>query len=376
MLSDKSYLAVVEGIYDAAIDPSRWGEALNKLARPMNGGASLVMHDPMIAAGSVLVFADWDAENVAHYNNHFASRNAWLARIATRPVGKAEPAEFFLPRSDLFKTEWYNDFLRPNEIVSGMGVTVMRDSTRFVTASVLLPRSSDDAHASYVALLQRVTPHIERALKVNRQLSAAEFRWFAAEECFQRLKIGVVVLGDDRKLLFSNAEANRVFAQGDGLTVTREGRLVAGTAADNHRLRGVLELILGNTAPERQGGSGVMSITRRSGSRSYGLLVTRLTPPSELFGRSSPMALLFISDAASHRASADRLAEAFDLTPAEAQLLHILLDGQSLVASATRLGISINTAKFHLKALFEKMGCARQADLVRTAMVHPGWFAS
>lgn len=186
----------------------------------------------------------------------------------------------------------------------------------------------------------------------------------------------MVVLGDDRKLLFSNAEANRVFAQGDGLTVTREGRLVAGAATDNRRLRAILETILGNTAPEREAASGVMSITRRSGSRSYGLLVTRLTPPSELFGRSGPMALLFISDAASQRPSAERLAEAFDLTPAEAQLLQILLDGQSLVASATRLGISINTAKFHLKALFEKMGCARQADLVRTAMAHPSWFAS
>jgi DNA-binding CsgD family transcriptional regulator len=375
MLSDKSYLAVVEGIYDAAVDPSRWAEALGKLSAPMHGGGNLVMHDPMIAAGNCHVFANWEPDSVALYNAYYAGKNAWLNRIASRPVGKAEPAEFFLSRSDLFKTEWYNDYLRPHGVVSGIGVTVMRDSSRFVSASVLLPRCSDDAHASYVTLLQRVTPHIERALKVNRQLSAAEFRWFAAEKCFQQLKIGVVVLGDDRKLLFSNAEANRVFAQADGLTLTREGRLVAGAAADNRRLRSILETILGNPTPEPEAASGVMSITRRSGSRSYGLLVTRLTPPSELFGRSRPMALLFISDAASRRASAERLAEAFDLTPAEAQLLHFLLDGQSLVASATRLGISINTAKFHLKALFEKMGCARQADLVRTAMAHPGWFA-
>lgn len=376
MVSDKDYVAVVEGIYDAAVDPSRWAEALGKLAAPMNGGGSLVMHDPLIATGNVMIFADWDVGSVAQYNAYYASRNAWLARIATRPVGKAEPAEFFLSRADLYKTEWYNDFLRPNEVVSGMGVTVMRDAGRFVSASVLLPRCSEAAQASYVALLQRITPHIERALKVNRQLSAAEFRWSTAEECLQRLKIGVVVVGSDRRLRFSNAEANRIIREGDGLAVDREGRLVAGADADNRRLRGLFELVFGNVSPELQGERGVMPVQRRSGMRSYGILVTRLRPPTELFGQSEPSALVFISDVASQRTSAEALAEAFGLRPSEGRLLHVLLDGHSLVEAAARIGISINTAKSQLKELFDKMGCTRQADLVRTAMAHPSWFAS
>jgi len=376
MVSDKAYVALVEAIYEAAVDPSKWGDALGKLAGPMGGGGNLVMHDPLIAAGSCLIYANWDPDNVALYNAHFASRNAWLNRIATRPVGKAEPAEFFLPRSDLFRTEWYNDFLRPNKIVSGIGVTVMRDHNRFVSASVLLPRCSDAAHASYVKLLQRITPHIERAMKVNRQLKAADFRWSAAEECLRRLKVGVVIVGGDRRIVFSNPEASRIFSQGDGLIVNREGRLAAGAAIDNDRLRKLFGLIFGETTGAFDGESGVMSVQRRSGARPYGLLVTRLEPQTELFGRRAPMALLFVSDPASQRTSVGKLAEAFGLTSSEARLLHVLLDGQSLVDSAARIGISINTAKTQLKALFEKMGCERQTDLVRTAMAHPSWFAS
>lgn len=376
MISDKTYLAVVEAIYDAAIDPARWSEALRRISAPMGGGGNLVIHDPLIAAGNVPTFANWDPDNVALYNAHYASRNAWLARIATRPVGKAEPAEFFLSQSDLFRTEWYNDFLRPNKIVSGIGVTVMCDKGRFVSASVLLPRCSDAAHASYVEFLQRITPHIERAIKVNRQVSATDFRWSAVEECFHRLRVGVAVVGDDRKIVFSNAEANRIFGQGDGLAVNREGRLVAGADADNRRLRGIFELILGKASAELQSESGVMSVQRRSGLRSYGLLVTRLQSPTDLFGRRGPMALLFISDAASQRPSAERLTTAFGLTPSEGRLFHVLLDGQSLVDAAARIGISINTAKTQFKGLFDKMGCTRQADLVRAATMHPSWFAS
>lgn len=376
MISDKAYLAVIEGIYDAAVDPSQWGEALGKLSSPMNGGGFLVMHDPMIAAGNCPLYANWDPNSVATYNAYFASRNAWLNRIATRPVGKAEPAEFFMPRSDLFKTEWYNDFLRPNKIVSGIGVTVMRDSGRFVSAGVLLPRCSDAAQASYVDLLQRITPHVERAIKVNRQLRTADFRWSTAEECFDRLKTGIAVVDVDRRIVFSNAEANRIFRRADGLAVNRERRLVAGADNDNRRLRRIFELIFGNTSPELQGESGVMSIQRKSGLRSYGLLVSRFHPPMEVFGQSGPMALLFISDVTSQRPSVEKLMEAFGLTPSEGRLLCALLDGHSLVASAAHIGISINTAKTQLKELFQKMGCSRQADLVRTAMAHPSWLAS
>lgn len=375
MLSDKTYLSVIEGIYDAAVDPSRWADALGRLSRPMNGGGNLVMHDPVIAAGNCHIYANWEPDSVALYNAHYASKNVWLNRIANRPVGKAEPAEFFMPRTDLFRTEWYNDYLRPHGIVSGIGVTVMRDTSRFVSASVLLPRCSEVAQASYVALLQRITPHIERALKVNRQLSNAEFRWSTAEECFHRLKIGIVVIGNDRKILFSNTEADRIFRQDDGLSLNREGRLQAGAAADNQRLRGILEQIFG-ASHALQTDSGVMFVQRRSGTRAYGLLATKLHPPTELFGGRGPMALLFISDVASQRPSVERLSEAFGLTPSEGRLLHVLLDGHSLVESAARLGVSINTAKTHLKGLFEKMGCARQADLVRTTMAHPSWFAS
>lgn len=376
MISDKAYLAIIEGIYDAAVDPSQWGEALGKLSSPMNGGGFLVMHDPMIATGNCPLYANWDPNSVATYNAYFASRNAWLNRIATRPVGKAEPAEFFMPRSDLFKTEWYNDFLRPNKIVSGIGVTVMRDSGRFVSAGVLLPRCSDAAQASYVDLLQRITPHVERAIKVNQQLRTADFRWSTAEECFDRLKTGIAVVDRDRRIVFSNAEANRIFRRADGLAVNRERRLVAGADNDNRRLRRIFELIFGNTSPELQGESGVMSIQRKSGLRSYGLLVSRFHPPMEVFGQSGPMALLFISDVTSQRPSVEKLTEAFGLTPSEGRLLSALLDGHGLVASAARIGISINTAKTQLKELFEKMGCSRQADLVRTAMAHPSWMAS
>lgn len=373
---EKTYLPVVESIYDAAVDPSRWSAALERLAAPTGGKGFIVIHDPVTAAGSCTVFANWEDSWIDVYNEYYAGRNAWLARVAKRPVGKAEPSEFFLDRSDLLKTEWYNDFLQPQELITGLGVTVMRDHSRFVTAGALIPRCSDANHAAHVALLQRVTPHLERALQVNRQLSGANFRWQAAAECFNRLQVGVVLVGSGLGVQFANAAAQLIFRQQDGLGLDREGRLLAAGPDDNARLRQSLHGLVTAAGAERHGVGGVLSIHRRSGRRPYGILVAGVRPPSELFGPAGSMAIVFISDGAERRQlSAERLAEAFDLTPAEARLLKTLMRGHSLTEAAAHLGISGNTAKSQLKGLFDKLGCSRQADLVRTVMSHPAWLA-
>jgi hypothetical protein len=228
MVFDEAYLPIVESIYDAALDPSRWTIALAKLSAPTGGNGFVVTHDPPMGAGSCPIYAGWDANWIDAYNRYYGGRNAWFPWIAARPVGKAESSKLFLRRSELLKTEWYNDFLRPQGLVNGMGVTLMSDHKRIVSVGVIGPRCTDASHAAHVALLQRVTPQLERAFKVNQQLSGAEFSWRAAEECFDQLKIGVVVAGSDRKTLFANTEAKRILSQCDGLCLDREGRLIAG----------------------------------------------------------------------------------------------------------------------------------------------------
>lgn len=64
------------------------------------------------------------------------------------------------------------------------------------------------------------------------------------------------------------------------------------------------------------------------------------------------------------RATADELRLAWGLTPAEARLAHLLLLPLSLQESARHLGISSETARTHLKALFGKTRTHRQAELL------------
>jgi DNA-binding CsgD family transcriptional regulator len=62
--------------------------------------------------------------------------------------------------------------------------------------------------------------------------------------------------------------------------------------------------------------------------------------------------------------SVDLLRSHFDLTPSEARLTLRLLAGDKLQSAAVKLDISYETARGHLKNIFNKTGARRQAELV------------
>ena len=68
---------------------------------------------------------------------------------------------------------------------------------------------------------------------------------------------------------------------------------------------------------------------------------------------------------APRQATSDVLIALFGLTPAEARLAIRLVNGLSLDEAAISLGVSRNTAKSHLRAVFSKTGVTRQPQLIQ-----------
>jgi DNA-binding CsgD family transcriptional regulator len=382
MVSDRAYLEIVESIYDAATDPALWPVVLEKLAARSRSKAFMSVRDLTTSPNSwPTLFSSMEKGWLDAFQQHYADRVAWMkSRSPNRAVGVAVPSDRVIRRSELVETEWYNDFLRPQGLISGIGVTLMRDQRSLVSAGLWVSLEAEAEQAAHVALLQQVTPHLTRALKVNRQLSGADFRWQAAEQCFNRLEVGVVLLAPDMTVQFANAEAERILGQQDGLARDREGRLRAASSDDDADLRASVRTIA--TGVQSQGADpqgadrgGVLSMRRRSGRRAYGVLIAAVHPPPGLFGLGEPRAVAFIAEGRKRQPAPEQLAVAFGLTPAESRLLRVLLQGHGLTEAAARLGKSVNTAKTHVRGLFDKLGCSGQADLVRTVMSHPVWLA-
>jgi DNA-binding CsgD family transcriptional regulator len=62
-------------------------------------------------------------------------------------------------------------------------------------------------------------------------------------------------------------------------------------------------------------------------------------------------------------------AEESPLTPRETEILTLIGQGMSNKAVARHLGISVHTVKFHLEALFERLGASNRAEAVAKGLL-------
>ena len=80
------------------------------------------------------------------------------------------------------------------------------------------------------------------------------------------------------------------------------------------------------------------------------------------------IAAVFVSDAPGGPATSGEILSAlFDLTPAEARIFSLVVEGRELAEIGTQLSISPATAKTHLAHIYAKTGRNSRADLVRLA---------
>lgn len=77
-----------------------------------------------------------------------------------------------------------------------------------------------------------------------------------------------------------------------------------------------------------------------------------------------PSAIIFLHDIRRALPGYKQIASLFNLTPAEERLLSEVIAGDGLKNAASRLGVSVTTARTHLHRIFQKTETSRQTELL------------
>jgi DNA-binding CsgD family transcriptional regulator len=188
----------------------------------------------------------------------------------------------------------------------------------------------------------------------------------AGLEAFDMLNVGVAVTNLAGQLLFANRAAEQIIAAHDGLELTSRGELCfsrgpsyAGRTALKERVTGPMALCRARNKDS------ALVVQRPSGKRP---LTVRLRAIDGNDGKKDPAAsaaLVLILDPSSSVEGAEaELRQLYELTPTEARLASLLMDGKSLNECCDELEIRISTGRMHLGNLFAKTGVQRQSQLV------------
>jgi len=104
---------LIGGIYDAAFEPALWSDTLIRITDAI-GGAQVMMGIHDFATRSIRVIGPrMDPDHMRSYVDHWGSADILWQRTNRVPVGTVLLAERYMERSELMRTEFYNEWQRP-----------------------------------------------------------------------------------------------------------------------------------------------------------------------------------------------------------------------------------------------------------------------
>lgn len=206
------------------------------------------------------------------------------------------------------------------------------------------------------ARLQALAPHLRIAVGLfeKLQFAGAEHGMFHATA--QGLGLALVVLDRNRRIVSSNALAESLLAEAEGLR--RRGEELAFSDAAQQKLLG--DLLAKDLSP----GGGLTRFRVERPGKGDVVVTARPLELSAIHAGTGALALFLARPGPEAHTDPQVLRDLLGLTMAEARLAAVLGEGLSLVEAARRLGIAHNTAKVQLRAVFAKTGVRRQAQLV------------
>ncbi len=359
MVTVDEFSRLVSGIYAAATTPQHWESALDEIRRSVGGTVGALSE----AVGGVWsIRATTAPPDVGKtYADYYYRLDHVLATVEHGPAGAVRTGtELIAPRTN---TEFYNDWLRPNDFRDGLFVrlNVGQHPSCLIVTSQRQTEAFDTPER--VKLMGALVPHLQHALRTQSKLAALANRRVDLAGAVNAVRHGVILIGPQCWVVDLNTSAEEILRASDGVCV-RSGRLTATHSQSERTLHRALHDALVGTYEVRRGRS--FTCERASGKRPYVIHVLPIQR-SEIDGvEADATALVLIVDPERELEPPPALLRRlFGLTRAEAEVAVHIARGAELAQISEELAVSLATVRTHLHRVFEKTDTHRQAELIR-----------
>lgn len=360
-------------LYDAALGQVSWAEAGQVLLAAVDG-ATLTLTGQYApgAPVDVIEMRGVTPQEVALYAEHFMPDDLWRNRaIERRILDRVILGTELVSDLEYQNSRIYTDFVRPNtDVFHGVMVTGTLPGNGVFSLGIHKPRHASPFTPEVAERLQRLLPHLRRAVQLRARLGDAGATGPQVQRAIEQSSHALALLARDGRLVTANAAAERILQGRDGLSLNRGGGLQAAVGADNTRLQAAVRAAAATTAGDAGGASGgYIGITRPSGRRNYVLVVSPLGLGRPDLRPNDPAVAVMMSDPDEELRIDERpLMSLFGLTMAEARVTALLTAGRSLAEIAQDLQIGFETVRTHLARARAKTGTSSQVDLVRLVL--------
>ena len=364
MSEDNELSCVVGSIYDAALDPALWTEALARIAAFVGGRAGALGSKDMVTK---FVGVDHHVGRDLQYMQMHSETHGEFDSLASVP--RFEVGQVVSPPEPMTHDDDCEEWVRPRgrgDIAvavrarpgkSGEFLSVVRSE-----ANGMVDNGNDMVDHEMHRRMSLVAPHARRAVLIGRTIDQKANQVATLADALDSLSAGVFLIEANGRIVHANAAGRGILGVDDFLR-SIGGRLVARDTKINRTLqdifagRGDLEI----------GSKGIaLPLTARQGEGHIAHVLPLAAAARRRAGAARTVAAVFVCRATLETpSSADVIRRAYQLTPTELRVLLAIVNIGGIPEVATALGVADTTIKTHVGRLFEKTGAGRQADLVK-----------
>ena len=363
MMDAAAVPGILDAVYDSALFPGRWPQALEKLGQAFDcTSVALIDRNLRTLEGRVSA-SGVDASSQREFLDLWSARDIVRLRTRSWRPGAIEPDHHIVPRHELLASDYYNGFMKPRDMRTVMRLTLAHQNQfhhhhQPGTAAFRRgfrhrrDRAVPGADAASAARVHDPVPGARRRLHAGRAL-----------RCRRPLDRGDAVAGAGRE-----GEIRQQGGAGDGGRRRPSLRGAQFEVANRNDDAALQRLIAGATGALQGIGAprgGVQRLARSSGKASYTVTVAPVQRDTSWIGN-EPMALVLISDPdLTPVPSREMLHQLFGLSASETRVAERLMMGDSPEQAAAFLNVKTATVRWHLVSMYRKTGTNRQAELVR-----------
>ncbi|WP_337187604.1 helix-turn-helix transcriptional regulator [Phenylobacterium sp.] len=342
-------------LYGAAVEPGLWPRAMETFADLLGGSGAWLSRLSVADGSGEGVLARIDPHMATLYAEHYAGINpfsnapdpgafmaAWTPTILTD--------EAWMPKADLARREYYNDFMRPQDIHSFMIVRLAAHGFDVSSLTINRPRGREPFGHAELAQAQRLHGHLRRAFRMTERLASSGL----ADDDLENAGAGaaVFVLDGDGRLQRMTPAAEALLADRDDLSVA--GGRLATPGDPSGRLEGLIAAAAARAPAARRDASLVRAGAEGRPPRSID--VARARSERLAVFRQRPAVIVTCAESVAD--------DDPRLTSRERDALTWVAEGKSDWEIGVILGLSETTVRFHVDNARRKLGAVNRVHAV------------
>ncbi|MCG8391459.1 MAG: helix-turn-helix transcriptional regulator [Pseudomonadales bacterium] len=367
---------LLDTLYEAPCNAEAWAQFLEKLvSATQSRSARMLVMDRH--AETVLSSLKHNIDDSAHqqYVTHYVNACPWRPELKHKLPGHLYSTflDFSCQQAAFYRTEFYNDWARQQDIHHGVCGTVWQDED--YTVQLLIQRTGGQGHYSReeTADINDLISHVRRAIRLQTQISAMEHQRQGLQDTLNIQAQPFLLLTGQGRIVHLTDDARLLLEQHPLATLQRGQLCLLDPRLQGQLITLLRQVTLPNTA--LVGAGGVISLP---GDHSPPLRCL-ISPLRHEHSRHSlwshyqePLAILYLHDLTTDvLIDQDSLMQLFELSEAEARVATDISRGLSPQQIAARHNLSVHTVRTQLKAVFQKTGTSRQSELAKLVLTAP-----